>query len=137
MQEDREGYMANRYPRPEGPFFDWVLPVYRAVELLKFVQGIAERFSDQNAAFRVQLRYQGTQGRKLEQYSLSYHLSTGQHCEVDMIETVLDGSIFEIENNLEEMVFRLLSPVFEQFEFAELPLALVNNITREVLGNQR
>jgi len=134
MQEDRADFLANQYPRPERPNFDFILPPYRAVEMLKFVQALGERFSDENASFDAMLRYVGTRNRTIVQHELRYHLHTGGRCQVDEIETRISGRIFEIEHNLPELIFRFLTPVFEQFEFTELPMALVENRVREALG---
>ena len=41
----------------------------------------------------------------------------------------------EIKNNLADLIQRLLAPVYEQFDFAELTKELVEEITNEVFNN--
>jgi len=56
MQEDNPHFMENRNP-PARPLFDWTLPIYRAAELLKFVQTLALRYAGPNAQVSVILQY--------------------------------------------------------------------------------
>lgn len=134
MQEDDPGYLINRYPRPQGKFFDWTLPVYRTTELFKAVESFGLRFADQNAKYEVLLKYYGMDGRTLQQHSFRYNLNDGARCHSDIVESRQDGIIAEIQTNIEERVHALLSPVFEQFSFSSLPKVLVDNVVKKTLS---
>ena len=134
MQEDRDSYLSNRTPRPQGSFFDWTLPIYRMAEFLKFIEAFALKFSDENTQFSVLLRYSGTKGRTLQQHDFKYNLWGGGQCADEQIEARKSGLVSEIALNLEETIFSLLSPVYQQFAFTELPKALVDNVVREALN---
>ena len=134
MQEDRAGYLGNVHPRPEGPFFDWVLPVYRATEVLKFIEALAGQFGGEEPSFQLLLTYHNTQNRQLTQHDHRYNLWDGAVCHAEQIENRIEAPVADIEGNLEELVHSLLTPVYEQFDFTELPRALVTNVVADALG---
>lgn len=136
MQEDRPNYGRNGAPASEGRFFDWILPIWRTTELLKYLEALALRFSNENVEFSVMLKYYGMQGRSLYHRDWKYDLDEGAKCAVSTIETQLSAQVHSIRTNIEELIFSLLAPVYEQFEFQNLPKVLVTNVVKEVFGNQ-
>lgn len=106
-------------------------------ELLKFVEALATKFASGNSGFLILLKYYGTEGRKLQQHTFQYHLFDGAVCSQPQLESRLDSQIFRIGIALEELVHALLVPIYEQFDFTELPRALVNNVVRDAFANQR
>ncbi|MEX0921426.1 MAG: ATP-binding protein [Rhodovibrionaceae bacterium] len=137
MQEDSPHYLANMRPRPEGPHFDWIIPIYRAVELLKFVESFAQKFSTENAEYNVILKYYGMAGRTLQQHNFRYLVRDGARCTEDEVESRLSGTVAEISFSLEERVHALMAPIYEQFEFTSLAKTLVDNVTRDALNDRR
>jgi len=138
MQEDAPHFMSNRIPGPALPAFDWLLPVYRSLELLKFTEALAMKFADSNALASVLLRYYGCEGRRLCCSDFNTMLDEGQRCSQPVVSSSMTVRVAEIGINLEESVHALLVPIFEQFEFSELPRATVNRKVREYLErNQR
>ncbi len=137
MQEDRAGYPGQVYPMPEGPFFDWVLPVYRMTEVLKFIETLGTHFSEEDARFELMVTYYNTNGRKLEQAGMRYNLMEGAVCHVDQLESRISAPVSDISTNLEELIFSLLIPIYEQFEFTELPRQLITNVVADVLSYRR
>ena len=134
MQEDREGYPGEVSPRPAGPFFDWILPTYRMTEVLKFIEALGVRFGRERAEFELLLTYYSTNGRRLENSDHQYFLVDGATCHVDQLQSRISAPISDISTNLEELVFALLKPIYEQFEFTELPRQLVTNVVADVLA---
>jgi len=137
MQEDSPLYGSNTMPPPRKPIFDWVLPIYRCTELLKYVEALALKFADENAEFSVLLKYYNTRGRRLDVHDWRYNVMEGAVCAVDKLESKLSGPVHSIRTNLEEQLFGLLAPIYEQFEFQELPKLLVYNVVKEEMGNHR
>ena len=133
MQEDREGYPGQRYPAPVGPFFDWVLPIYRMTEILKYIEHLSNQFGSEDSRFELFVRYVHTNGRKLEQAGWRYHLHEGAVCHIDELENTISSEISNISTNIEEIIYTLLRPIFEQFDFSELPRNLVTNVVRDAL----
>ncbi len=136
MQEDRAGFLSNFYPKPVGPYFDWTLPIYRMTEILKFVESLAGHFADRNSKFSLFLNYYGTNSRKLVNCSHKYYLSEGAECSHSQLTARLDGVVSQIGMTLEEAIFTLLRPIYEQFNFTELPKELVDSVVQDTLSNQ-
>jgi Putative DNA-binding domain len=136
MQEDRLGFARNRSPAPVKPLFDWSVNIYRAIELIKYVEAIALRFSDENAAFQVLMKYRGMENRRLFNHDWNYNLDEDLRCIQPAVDSQLSARVHSIRTNIEELVYSLLAPIFEQFEFAELPKWLVDTIVKETLGNR-
>lgn len=134
MQEDRESYCSNISPRPQGPSFDWTFPIYRMTEVLKFVEALALKFSDQNAEFNILLNYYRTEGRSLQSHSFKYNLWESASCTQDTLVARLSGVVSDIGVSLEEKIYSLLTPIYEQFDFTELPKTLVDSVVREALS---
>jgi hypothetical protein len=132
-QEDRDGYIGNRYPSPTGPFFDWELPTYRVVELLKFVEALAQSFGAERSDADLLLTYYGTAERKLEAHNSALIVHTGATSHTDTIVSSASVSVSDLEMQTPEVVYNLLKPVYEQFEFTELPKRLVDRVSREVV----
>ena len=136
MQEDRDGYPGQIYPSPEGPFFDWVFPIYRMAEVLKFIEALSRHFSDSGASFELQLNYYNTAGRKLQTGTGKYFLDDGAACRAGQLESTLSAPVADVETNLDELLYVLLTPIYEQFQFTHLPRQLITNVVGEVLNTR-
>jgi hypothetical protein len=136
MQEDWAQLGKNSYPPPKGPLFDWSLPVWRVAECLKFLESLALRFADKNASFGAMIQYHGTQGRHLFNRDWSWNLAEENSCMADCLESTLTGSVSSIRLNLPELVQQFLAPIFEQFQFAELPQGFVNDQISKLLNRR-
>lgn len=137
MQEDFDHYASNISPRPQRPLFDWTIPIYRMTEVLKYIEALAEKFGADDTTFQLLVTYHNTQGRRLNQSSFRYTLFDGAVCHSSSIESRIEAKAGEISTNIEELVFSLLTPVYEQFEFTELPRQLVTRVVAETLGYRR
>ena len=136
MQEDQPTFGQNRSPKPQKPLFDWVLPIYRATELFKYTEALALHFSDEKANFSVFLKYYETSGRSLYNCDFNLCLNEDARCAQPFLESQMTAQVSSIQTNIEELVHTLLLPIFEQFEFQELPKALVDNIVKKVLSSR-
>ena len=125
------------YPRPIGPFFDWTISIYRITEIFLYMKALAERFSEPDGTFQLLINFQNTNGRKLEHSDRRYTLNTGQMCHANFLESGIEGHISDIDPNLVELVWSALAPIYEQFDFQELPKVLVANIVESVLNYPR
>lgn len=134
MQEDEPAYGSNTSPPPNKPLFDWLLPIYRLSEVCKFIESIAKNHSNENSKFQLQVCYYGTKGRKLSYFGHKYFLHGSGTCFSEKIENKIEANVGDISINLEELVLSILHPIYEQFEFSELPRELVNNVVKDVLS---
>ena len=134
MEEDEDGYMNNVYSRPKGRFFNWLFPIYRMTEILEFIEALAKNFSNENASFHLIINYHGTRNRQLQQSDSRYRLPVGSVCRSDSLNSSIKEQVTKIETNIEELVLRLLIPIYEQFDFTQLPPMLVKNVVKEALN---
>lgn len=135
FQEDSTAYARNMNPEFAGKMFDWILPVFRTIEMLKFIEQLSTGYSESGGRFMLLLHYNGVENRRLVQHDFKYILGRGGTCRIGEFETCVDGSIMEIKINLADLIQRILAPVYEQFDFAELKKELVEEITNEVFNN--
>ena len=133
MQEDGERYLEEVSPRPVGPFFDWTLPTDRMTEVLKLIEALGVRFGREGAEFELLVTYYSTNGRRLEQSGRRYALTGRAMCHVDQLQNRISAPISDIATNLEELVFALLKPIYEQFEFTTLSRQLVTKVVADIL----
>ena len=134
MQEDCDKYTSSV---ASGSSFDWILPIYRMIEIIKVIEWLGLNYSSADSNFQMRIIYTGMKDRTLTQHSYMYALETGAVAHDDIISSEISGSISEISLNMEEIIFTLLKSIFSQFDFAELPRVLVENIVREALSNRR
>ena len=133
MQEDSSTYCMNRSPRPQGPSFDRIFPTYNMTEVLKFLEALAGKFTSTDSCFRLLLRYHGTKGRRVRSSDIRYWLHHEAECLQPTLQAKLDGEISGIDTTLPELVHSLLAPIYQQFDFTELPKALVNSVVKDAL----
>jgi len=132
MQEDDPRYGSNITPGPPRPVFDWVLPIYRMTEILHFLYDLGIEFGPENSEFQISVTYENTVGRTLWQSSFKYNLWERGSCKAPSIHSHISGRVAELGSNLNEVVWQLLSPIYAQFDFTELPKNLVDNVVAEV-----
>ena len=134
MEEDSSDYCVNRSPQPQGPSFDWTIPTYRMTEVLKFLEALAGKFASADSCFRLLLRYHGTEGRRLRSHDIRYWHFSESKCLQPTLKAELNNDISQIDTSLPEFVHALLAPIYQQFDFTELPQALVNDVVKKALG---
>jgi hypothetical protein len=113
---------------PPGSSFDVTLPVWRVGEAMLYVARLARQFADNPQIF-VRVEYTGLGGRELVSLERRIILDEGRTSADDQYRGETQASAGEIEDNVVEILHELLSPLYERFDFFDLPLALV---TREI-----
>ena len=113
------------------------IAAYVSVRISGGSSALADRFGGENAIFQLLVTYHNTEGRSLSQAGHRYNLFDGATCHNNELESRMEASVSEIATNLEELVFSLMVPIYEQFNFTELPRNLVTNVVAEALGNRR
>lgn len=128
LQEDTLGFPNS--PKP-GTVFDLTLPAWRVAECLIHAGYIVERLGADGSKIRFRFGWEGLAGRHLvaerrwvdERYS---------HQDKFVTTITTDGD--EIANNLPEVVSRIVSPLFELFEFFEIPKSLPAEEVARLVG---
>ena len=113
--------------------FDWVLPAYRMTEVLKFVEWLGLEYSSEGADFQMQTTYKGMKGRSLVNHESIFSVTPAQ-TDTDIISSNISGQIGNIALNAEEFIFKLLKPVYTQFEFSELNRDDLNEIVKGAIS---
>ena len=117
--------------------FDWTVPSYRMTEVLKFIEWLGLKYSSENASFRLEVTYNGMEGRRLANHDSRFFFIPSGRVHVDTIPSKVSGLIGNIALNVEELVFNLLRPIYSQFDFADLPREVVNEVVKKAIRNQR
>ena len=125
------------YNNPSGnPFFEWTYPICCATEILKYIEILSGHFSNENenASFHLIINYYHTRNRELQQYGYKYNLVDGSICYSDSLNSSIKEPVTKIETNIEELILRLLIPIYEQFNFTKLPADLVRDVVKRSLN---
>ena len=108
---------------PPGEVFDLTLPVWRVGEAMLFVARFALA-SDPDAVVTTRVTYYGLEGRVLRSVSGRRAVFHDRRSRDDTWSNEVRSGC-EIEQNLTEILHPFLSPLYERFEFFELPVELV------------
>lgn len=130
------GYDEDMSDRAQpGDSFDITLPVWRVGEAMLFVARLARQF-DENPLVRVRCRYLGLHGRVLRSLHGRRALFDNRHAFDDEVTLQAEASAEELEENLAEVLHPMLMPLYERFDFFELPRLLVTEELAAMRGNR-
>jgi hypothetical protein len=122
-------YMLRGYEEDEGErrqpgtAYDVTLPIWRVAEPLLHVARLARLFGD-DATIALKCRFTGLANRRLTSITGRRHISNRVSADNE-VEGGLTASVAEIEDNLAELMHSLLRPLYERFDFFDLPMNLV------------
>ena len=120
-----DGYDAARAGIQPGTCLDPTLPIWRIGEGLLHAAYLADRLGGNSVSFAA--RYTGLRERRLVKWSTPMESNTwarGVSREDDVsLSTRVD--VDALSANLAEVVYSLLSPLYEQFDFTRLPFGIV------------
>lgn len=112
-----------------GSFFDLTLPIRRTAEVLLHASHLVERLDgDPASAIIYSSRYTGLEGRELVAWAnprLRHDLSRRHVARTSRIDLAVTTSPRAILGELEGVVLRCLSPLYDQFDGFELTATLV------------
>jgi len=104
-----------------GTVFGVTLPVWRVAEALLFVSRLARLFGEDPIIF-VRIHYTGLRDRVLTARGQNVILREGRNSADNEVIIETQASASQIEDNVVEIVHELLVPLYERFDFLELPL---------------
>ena len=117
-----------------GTLLDVTLPVWRIGEAMLFVSRFASE-DGANPTINVRVRYEGLRGRSLTSVSGRRFMMDGRRASDDVILLATRATAAEIDENLSEVLFPMLTPLYERFDFFELPPGLVIEELAEMRRN--
>ena len=115
----------HQYGEP-GSCVNIVIPIWRIGEALLFVARFAECF-DSGGQIAVLCRFTGLNGRRLVSTDWRIPPIGSQISRTGEVSQETQAAVSQIQDNLAEVVHKLLSPLYEAFGFYELPLPLVQS----------
>ena len=112
-----------------GQVFHATIPVWRLGEALLFATRLAETFEEVDQ-IAIHCQFTGLSGRRL-------HFKNDQHfaaavCHADSVKLNTLAALQQVRDNLAEVVHSLLIPLYERFDFYQLPLQLVQRELHEM-----
>ena len=107
-----------------GEILDVTLPVWRIAEGLLFASRFAETF-DEVDEIAIQCRFTGLNGRRLISITGKRFFPGGDISSTDEVALTCQATPQQVRDNLAEILYPLLLPLYERFNFFKLPFSLV------------
>lgn len=120
---DEDSYPERSVP---GKYFDLTLPVWRIGECLLHASDYASRFADEPREVTFFVIWSGLSGRELTHLSGRRMVNPDRISRQDSIEVSLTVQSDKIADQLPELLYTLLRPVYALFDFFDLPKKLVD-----------
>lgn len=114
--------------RAAGTGFDLVLPTWRTGEVILHARAMAEQFGDPEAEIDMILRWTGLAGRELVTFgNPNRWIFDGHTAHDDQYEASITFPAPRVDDNLPELVGQLVRPLYQRFDFFELPGNLITD----------
>jgi hypothetical protein len=121
-QED-EAHEQPNWP-PPGSTFDITLPSWRVAELLLHAAAMAGELGDTTANVSFLVEWTGLRGRDLAHLERRRTMFEGHRSQQDVYQAHLTVQANQISTSLPELTMRIIRPLYELFDFFQLPAAL-------------
>lgn len=121
--------------RPPGRFFDVTMPVWRVGEGLLFARRLAEEFGEVEA-IAVRCNFTGLADRRLASVTGRRDILEDRVCRTAAVVVETQATPAQIDDNLVEVLHQLLTPLYERFDFFQLPLFLVDEEINSMARNR-
>jgi transcriptional regulator with XRE-family HTH domain len=131
-QEDGEEI---KHSRP-GKLFDVTLPTWRLGEILLYAASMARQFGVPQAEVVLVAEWTGLTGREVTHLSGIRLVSDGHVARQDSYSTSLAIQADQIGDLLPELVHRAVHPLYELFDFLQLPITLVTQELARMRASQ-
>jgi hypothetical protein len=120
-----------------GSILDIVLPIWRIGETLLYASRIARTYAE-NPRISVRCRFTGLNNRRLGavERERRFFMDDTRICHDGEVELVTEATAAEMDDNLVEVLHSLLVPLYERFNFFELPLDLVRTEVGRMRSNR-
>ena len=125
------GYIEDDQENAVGKTIDISIPVWRVGEVLLFANRFAETFNAVEQ-IAIQCRFTGLNGRRLVSKP-KYSLFNSYVSHTDAIILKEQVTLQQAQDNLAEILHKLLSPLYEKFNFFKLPFSLVQGELQEMM----
>jgi hypothetical protein len=111
--------------------FDFTLPVWRFGEALLHAERVARELGDPSATVTFRAGWTGLKGRRLTSLWRRTILHE-RHAHEDAVVQYLQVRADEISGTLPSLLEQLLTPLYAQFDFFEMPLNVIEDELAEM-----
>ena len=126
-----EDSLEGRRSAQPGSLLDVTLPVWRIGEALYFASRFIDEF-DSVQAILIKCKFTGLSGRTITSISPD-RWTNSRPCHSDHVETTVNVTPQRLQENMVEIVHRMLTPLYEAFDF----YVLSRNLVEEELARLR
>lgn len=119
-----------------GKKFDVTLPVWRIGETLLQAEALAKILCDGPASLVFNVRWVGLQGRELTNVENRRYIRSAQIAKEDTFERSVTLDVSTISDQLPEILYEFLRPLYSLFSFNELSKALVDEETTRLRSSR-
>jgi hypothetical protein len=118
-----------------GKSIDLTIPIWRVGETLLYVARLAKLFGD-DPEISIRTQYNGLKGRRMVSLFEWRYLSHDRECFVDAVKMQGQARASVIEDNLAEVIFPLLKPLYDAFDFTPLSPSMVSTEIAKYRNNR-
>ncbi len=109
-----------------GEYYELTTTIWRVGEILLHAASMAREFGDPQARVIIRVDWTGLEDRQLATYANPLRLLFGTHVSrQDAYSASLEVQADQLEDGLPELVHRLISPLYELFDFFQMPMSVV------------
>lgn len=120
-----------------GMVFDFVLPIWRVAECLFHAHRLATRLAGQSASVLIRFTWEGLANRVLSNWACpERYLSHARKCYQSAVTSELLISAGDIVDQLPEAVKEVTNPLYEAFDFFDMPLSVIKEELEKMRGRR-
>lgn len=123
-QDDTDA--AQRLGISPGTYLDMVLPIWRVGECLLHAHRLASKLAGQSARILIRFTWEGLTNRLLSNWACGErNLPEGYRCHQDAVQSETTLVVVNVPDQLPEIVKKLTEPLYEAFDFFEMPMHVI------------
>lgn len=132
------GYKEDEIPHryKPGTVFDLTVPIWRVGDCLMQAAAFAAAVGVPDAELNFMVQWRGLAGRELVHVEGTRFIHEGRICRQDAFDHTMSAVASAIPEQLPELVFGFMAPLYGLFDFLELPKALVDEELKKMLSGR-
>lgn len=129
FQEDCNGWTKGS----PGSGFDFITPIWRVGELLLHASRFVKEFSPEGGSLIITVKWTGLRGRQLTTSSPKYFgIMDRKAAQNEVSSIIIIQDSFSVVTNLVELTEQLTRPLYEAFDFFQIPKQTIVNELNEM-----
>ena len=110
-----------------GTAFDVEIPSWRIGECLLHANRVRALFGAESKPINFRFQWNGLNGRRLVSMDSPTRHLRDRRCNQDTIRREFEVGVDDIQDSLPELIHSILKPVYEHFDFFELPMSIARD----------